>query len=48
MKPNYTMIDLAKNLSNRTAKNVQHLAIECPWQERLAALSKVRKYTFES
>lgn len=41
MKPNYKVVDLAKDLSNKTARNVRHLAIECPWHERLDALTKV-------
>jgi superfamily II DNA/RNA helicase len=41
MKPDFRVVDLAKNLSNRTAKNVRHLALEIPWHERLEALSKV-------
>ena len=44
MKPNFTTVDLAKNLENKTAKNVRHLAIDCPFHNRLEALSKVRKY----
>lgn len=41
MKPNFRVVDLAQDLTNRTAKNIQHLAIECRWHERLDALSKV-------
>lgn len=41
MKPNYEYIDLCKDLSKKTAKNINHLAIECPWHDRLEALSKV-------
>jgi hypothetical protein len=43
MKPNFRVVDLAQDLTNRTAKNIQHLAIECRWHERLDALSKVCK-----
>jgi len=46
MKPNFKIVDLAQDLKNKTARNVKHLAIECPWHNRLEALSKVRKYTF--
>lgn len=43
MKANYKVVDLAKDLTNKTARNVRHFAIECPWHERLEALTKVRK-----
>jgi len=41
MKPNFRVVDLAQDLSNKTAKNVRHLAIECPWSERLDALGRI-------
>lgn len=41
MKPNFRVVDLAQDLSNKTAKNVKHLAIECPWNERLDALGRI-------
>lgn len=41
MKPNYTMVDLAKDLKNKTATTVQHLAINCPFQNRMAALADI-------
>lgn len=41
MKPNFKMVDLAQDLKNKTARNVKHLAIECPWHNRLEALAKV-------
>ena len=44
MKPNFRVVDLAQDLSNKTAKNVKHLAIECHWHDRLTVLAKVRKY----
>lgn len=34
-------MDLAKNLENKTAKNIRHLAIECRAENRLDALAKV-------
>jgi len=43
MKPDVATVDLAQDLSQRTARNITHLAIECPFHERLEALSKVRK-----
>jgi ATP-dependent RNA helicase DeaD len=44
MKPDFRVVDLAQDLSNKTAKNVKHLAIDCPFHTRLDALSKVCKY----
>lgn len=44
MKPSFVVVDLAKNLANKTAKNVRHLAVECPFHARLDALSKVCKF----
>lgn len=35
------VVDLAQDLKNKTAKQVQHLAIECPFQNRMAALADV-------
>jgi ATP-dependent RNA helicase DDX21 len=37
--PNY--IDLAQDLANKTAKKVQHLAISCPFSNRLSALQDI-------
>lgn len=31
MKPNLKYVDLAQDLTNKTAKNVKHLAIDCPF-----------------
>lgn len=38
----FLVVDLAMNLQNKTAKNVRHLAINCPYHERtrLDALSR--------
>ena len=44
MKPDFAVVDMCKDLTNKTARNVRHLAIECPWHDRLDALSKVCKY----
>lgn len=41
MKSNFRVVDLAQDLSNKTAKNVRHLAIECPWHDRLSVLTRV-------
>ena len=31
MKKNLKMVDLAQDLKNKSNKNIQHLAISCPW-----------------
>ena len=41
MRPDFRVIDLCENLSNKTAKNIKHLAVDCPWHQRLEALSRV-------
>lgn len=41
MKQNARVVDLALELKNKTAKKVQHLAISCPYQNRLSALADV-------
>ena len=41
MKQSVRIVDLAMELKNKTAKNVEHLAISCPFQNRLAALADV-------
>lgn len=44
MKEDFQVVDLAQDLSHRTARGIQHYAIECDFSDRLEALSKVRKY----
>ena len=46
MKQDFQVVDLAQDLTRRTARSISHYAIECPFPERLEALSKVRKYNF--
>jgi len=41
MKKNLRVVDLAIDLKNKTAKKVQHLAIDCPYQNRMSALADV-------
>ena len=41
MSQDFRVIDLCENLTNKTAKNIRHLAVECPWHNRLEALSKL-------
>lgn len=45
----FLVVDLAMNLENKTAKNVRHLAISCPFNERVRmdALSRARKLIFD-
>ena len=44
MEQNFRVVDLAQDLKNKTARNVKHLAIDCPFHDRLDALAKTRKY----
>jgi ATP-dependent RNA helicase DDX21 len=39
LKRNYRIVDLAKDLKNKTAQTVNHLAINCPFHNRLAVLA---------
>lgn len=39
LKRNYRIVDLAKDLKNKTARTVNHLAINCPYHNRLAVLA---------
>lgn len=39
LKKNYRIVDLAKDLKNKTAQTVNHLAINCPYHNRLAVLA---------
>lgn len=41
LKPNYGLIDLVSNLKNKTSKTVQHLAINVPYHNRVAALADI-------
>ncbi len=41
MKKNYKNVDLAEDLKNKSNRNIQHLAIQCPWQNRMSALQDV-------
>ena len=43
MDPDFQVVDLAMDLENKTAKNVKHLAIECPYFKQMESLVKVRK-----
>ena len=41
MSPDVVCIDLCKNIRNKTAVGVQHLAINCPYQNRASILADV-------
>ena len=41
LKPGFTTIDLVKDLKNKTSKTVEHLAINCPYQNRMSALADI-------
>lgn len=42
LAPNFHTIDLAQNLKNKTSKTVNHLAINCPYHNRISALADIR------
>lgn len=37
----YKMADLVKNLKNKTANTVNHLALNCPFQNKIPVLADV-------
>lgn len=41
MRADFRVVDLCQDLTNKTARNVRHIAIECPWHNRIDALSRV-------
>lgn len=41
MKKDLRIVDLAQDLKNKTAKAVEHLAIDCPYINRMSALADV-------
>jgi len=41
LKPNYGLIDLAKDLTNKTVSTVKHLAIFCPYFNRMSILADI-------
>ena len=43
MREDFRVIDLAQDLSRKTARSISHLAIDCPFHERMDALAKVCK-----
>ena len=41
MKPNHQMLDLVKDLKNKTSRTVAHLAINVPYHNRVTALADI-------
>jgi superfamily II DNA/RNA helicase len=41
MKKSLKVVDLAQDLTNKSNRNIQHLAISCPFHDRLNALTDV-------
>lgn len=41
LKENWKMIDLAKNLKDKTQRNISHLAISCPYSIKMQTLSDI-------
>lgn len=39
LRPNWQMIDLAKNLKDKTQKNINHISISCPYHNRQQTLA---------
>ena len=45
LREDHEVVDLAKDLSNKTAKSVNHLAINCPFFTRTATLADIREFS---
>jgi len=41
LKPNWKMIDLAKDLKSKTQKNINHISINCPYHNRMQTLADI-------
>lgn len=41
LKPNWKMIDLAKDLKGKTQKNIRHISINCPFHNRMPTLADI-------
>lgn len=41
MRQDFRVVDLAQNLSNKTAKNVKHFAMKCGRDDRIDAMLKI-------
>lgn len=41
LKPNWKIIDLAKDLKGKTQKNINHISINCPYHNRMQTLADI-------
>lgn len=41
LKPTWKMIDLAKDLKNRTQKDIEHISVNCPFHNRMQTLADI-------
>lgn len=41
LRPNWKTIDLAKNLKDKTQKNINHISINCPYHNRMQTLADI-------
>lgn len=41
LKPNWKMIDLAKDLKDKTQRNINHISINCPYHNRMQTLADI-------
>jgi len=41
LKPSWKMIDLAKDLKDKTQKNINHISINCPFHNRMQTLADI-------
>ena len=41
LKPGHAFLDLVRDLKNKTSRTVAHLAINCPWHNRISALADI-------
>ena len=41
LRRDFKTVDLCKDLSNKTAKSIKHLAINCPYHNRMSALADI-------
>lgn len=41
LKPDWKTIDLAKDLKDKTQKNIEHISINCPYHNRMQTLADI-------
>jgi ATP-dependent RNA helicase DDX21 len=44
LHPAFTLVDLVKNLTNKTASSVRHLAVFCPYFNRTSILADISNH----